>query len=352
MQIHALILAGGSGTRFWPSSRRSRPKQLLPLGGDDSLLHRTVKRISASVPATNVWVCTTEALADDVAVDLPMVPREQILAEPEGRNTAAAIGWAVAMMPEEVRRGVIAMLPADHHVEDPPAFCAALESAAEIAAAGKQVLTLGVRPTRVETGYGYLELERLPTGGLDAVTVARFTEKPDLATAEEFVSGGRHLWNAGIFVFSGSLMLDLLTRLQPELARGIESVTAAVDTKEASSLYAELESISIDYAVMERLDDLLTIPLDCGWTDLGSWEAIAELLAGDAGDNRERGDVIAIDATDNLLWADEGTVAVVGIEGLVVVRTGDSVLVIPRERAQDVRLIVERLRADDRSDLL
>jgi len=205
-----------------------------------------------------------------------------------------------------------------------------------------------VRPRWAETGYGYLELgEEL---GEDVRRVVRFSEKPDAETAERYFQGGNHLWNAGIFVFRGTTLLDDLGRFEPEIGDGLARI--AEDHGRTDEVYPGFKSISIDYAVMERLDSIGTVPLDCGWSDLGSWEALAEVLAEDEDANCGHGDVIAIDSEKNLLWADEGTVAVVGVEGLVVVRTGDSVLVMPRERSQDVRRVVERLRSEKREDLL
>jgi len=344
----ALILAGGSGTRFWPLSRRARPKQLLALEGERSLLQATVDRLAPRIASENVWICTTEALAEAVREQLPEVPPEQVLAEPEGRNTAPAIGWALHQMPESARDGVVAVLPADHRFGEAATFREVLSRAGEAAAATGRVITLGVTPRWAETGYGYLELGDDLGGGLRRV--ARFAEKPDAATAERYFEGGGHLWNAGIFVFRGSVLLSHLERLAPEIAAGLEKIAAESDR--TAELYAELPSISIDYAVMEKLDSIATLTLDAGWSDLGSWQALAEILPADESGNSTRGDVVAIDAEDNLLFADEGTVAVVGVSGLVVVRTGESVLVVPKERSQEVKQIVTRLRENERADLL
>jgi len=348
--LQALILAGGSGTRFWPLSRRSHPKQLLPLEGERSMLRTTVDRLAPEIGPEAVWVCTTEALAGAIRRELPEVPPEQILAEPEGRNTAPAIGWSIVSMPEELRRDTIAVLPADHRFGDAAAFRRTLAAGAAAVARDDRVIALGVTPRWAETGYGYLELgeELDPETGLRAVK--RFQEKPDAATAGEYFASGNHLWNAGIFLFRGTSLLRHLSHFEPEIGRRLDDLAASPGR--LAEIYPTLKSISIDYAVMERLDTIASLPLDCGWSDLGSWEALAEILpAGDAG-NRGRGDVLAIDAKDNLLYAAEGTVAVLGVEGLVVVRTGDTVLVMPRERSQEVRRIVDELKERRRDDLL
>jgi mannose-1-phosphate guanylyltransferase len=347
--VRALILAGGSGTRFWPLSRKRRPKQLLPLEGDRSLLRSTVDRLHPLIAPEDVWVCTTRELADAVRQDLPRVPPEQILLEPIGRNTAPAIGWSIRSMPEEARRGVVAVLPADHRVGDPAAFRDTLARAARAAERDDRILTLGVTPRWAETGYGYLELEEeIGEDGLRLVR--RFVEKPDAETAARYLASGRHLWNAGIFVFRGDTFLDVLTRLQPELARGLEEI--AREPHRLGEIYPKLPAEAIDYAVMEKLGSLGTFPLECGWSDLGSWEALDEVLAHDEAGNAGFGDTLAIEARDNLLVSDQGTIAVLGVEGLVVVRTGDAVLVLPKERSQDVRKIVQALSSRGREDLL
>ncbi|MEM9555540.1 MAG: sugar phosphate nucleotidyltransferase [Acidobacteriota bacterium] len=357
--MRALILAGGSGTRFWPLSRRLRPKQLLALDGERSLLQSTVDRLAPRIDPQNVWICTTEELAEPVRGQLPEVPAAQVLAEPTGRNTAPAIGWSLRRMQAEspdTADDTVAVLPADHRMADAAAFRAALGAAARLARRDDRVLTLGVRPRWAETGYGYLELGApIPDHGDGAEpsrahTVERFCEKPDLATAESWLAGGDHLWNAGIFVFRAPVLLDHLERLRPQLAAGLAAIAA--QPERTAEIYPTLESISIDYAVMEQLDDIATVTLDAGWSDLGSWEALAEILDADLDGNRIDGDALLVDARDNLVRSEGGTVALLGVEGLAVVRTGDAVLVVPRERSQDVRRIVERLRADGRDDLL
>ena len=339
--MRALILAGGGGTRFWPLSRKRLPKQLLALDGERTLLQTTLERLAALVPPDGIWVCTTAELAAQVRRQLPGVPASQILAEPVGRNTAAAIGWAVRSMPPEARREVIAVLPADHRIADPEAFRATLELAATLAGEQERILTLGVTPRWPETGYGYLELGEVLESARGLRRVRRFTEKPDPPTARRFFEGGDHLWNAGIFVFAGTLLLEKLSEYQPVLARGLDEI--ASEPERSAAIYPRLPAVSIDHGVMEKLDDLATLPLDCGWDDLGSWAALWEVLVKDSAGNVERGSVVSVDCRDNLLYAEQGTVAALGVSGLVVVRTGDTVLVVSKERSQEVRRLVAEL---------
>jgi len=348
--VKALVLAGGSGTRFWPVSRRQRPKQLLSLDGGRSLLQATVDRLQPLVEPSSVWVCTTETLTRQVQEQLPLVPEDQILAEPEGRNTAPAIGWSLRSIPAAERDEVVVILPADHRIEDRDAFLRTLETAERITREGDRVMTLGVHPVRPDTGYGYLELGALldPDSGLRKVV--RYTEKPDQATASRFVQSGNYLWNAGIFLFRAGLLLELLEAHQPDIARGLEAIERRPER--IAELYPQLPSISIDHGVMEHLDEVVTLPLDCGWSDLGSWEALFEVLSRDADGNVVQGEVVSVDCQDSLLLAEEGTIAVLGVEGLVVVKTRDSVLVLPKDRSQEIRKIVAALEERGLDELL
>jgi mannose-1-phosphate guanylyltransferase len=348
--MQALILAGGSGTRFWPLSRQDRPKQLLSIGGANSLLVQTVERLQPDVYPEDIWVVTTRRLADQIKAALPSVPEEQILAEPEGRNTAAAIGWSIRSMPPSHREGVIAVLPADHRVQDEAAFRAVLKTAAQVAHEEDRIMTLGVEPRWPETGYGYLEVGATLDSEIGLKQIERFCEKPDLTTAKNFVGAGNFLWNAGMFVFRGNTLLAAIERFEPELGAGLRSITEQPSS--LAALYRDLPSISIDHAVMERLDNLATLPLDCGWSDLGSWPSLMEELGVNEQGSVEVGDVVAVEAQDNLLYADDGTIAVLGVRGLVVVRTDDAVLVVPVERSQEVGRIIDELRSRGSKDLL
>jgi mannose-1-phosphate guanylyltransferase/mannose-6-phosphate isomerase len=349
-KLQALILAGGRGTRFWPVSRSSRPKQLLALDAEESLLRRTMLRLEPLVRAESVWVCTTRELAAAVREQLPEVPSAQILGEPTGRDTAPAIGWSVQRMRRAKGDSAVAVLPADHRMEDGAAFRRSLETAAGEVERSDRVMTLGVKPRWPETGYGYLEQGEVLDDSIGLRRVRRFTEKPDAESAETFVASGDYLWNAGIFVFRAGRLWDLLSQFEPQVAAGLEEIERRPQS--IDELYGKLRKVSIDYAVMERCDDLGTLPLDCGWSDLGSWEALAEVLTKDSAGNSVRGDVLDIDSSGNLLFAEQGFISVVGVSDLVVVRTADSVLVMPRSRSQEVKEVVDRLSERGRDELL
>lgn len=346
--LKALVLAGGGGTRFWPLSRSRRPKQLLALDGDESLLARTVRRLHPLIEPENVWVCTTRALASQVSEQLDEVPIDQILAEPEGRDTAPAIAWSLDRM--NARDDVVAVLPADHRVGDEPSFRSTLAAAAKVVRSQDRVMTLGVVPRWVEPGFGYLELGELEDAQTGLRQVAAFKEKPDLETAERYLASGNHLWNAGIFVFRAGRLLDLISEHEPDIGATLAQIRAQPEKLDRH--YARLPKISIDFAVMEKCSDLATLPLDCEWSDLGSWAALAEILESDANGNAIRGRALALDSSNNLLVAGDGMIATIGVSDLVVIRTGDAVLVAKREQAQKVKELVDMLGCGDFEDLL
>lgn len=348
----ALVLAGGSGTRFWPLSRRTRPKQLLALEGSRTLLQSTVDRLAPLIEPHEVWIVTTKELVKEVRRQLPDVPARQILVEPVGRNTAPAIAWSVRSMPEDLRQAAVVVLPADHRVGDAEVFRLRLAQAIDAVERQDLVVTLGVLPRWAETGYGYLRLGRALDERTGMRRVVKFTEKPDARTAKRFVKSGHYLWNAGIFAFRGARLLELVGEHVPELAAGLERIAASRDKTALAELYPRLPAAPIDTAVMEKLATIATLPLDCGWSDLGSWAALAEVRHKDDQGNAVAGDVVAVDAVDNLLYAERGTVAVLGVSNLVVVRTGDSVLVLPIERAQEVRRILVELEGRGRTELV
>jgi len=352
MAIHAIIMAGGAGTRFWPASRAKTPKQLLPLGADpvEPLLAATVRRLSPLIPPEQVTIATGEALVEATAVVLPAVPRAQLLAEPVPRNTAPCIGWATATILRRDPEALIAVLPADHYIRDEGGFRAVVARALESARTG-HLTTVGIVPTRPDTGYGYIEVGAATTGGAHAVK--RFVEKPSRERAEEFLREKTYVWNAGMFFFRGRDMMDAIATHLPDLARGLAAIERAaadgLEPKVLAEVFPTLPSVSIDNGVMEKASGLAVVRGDFGWNDVGSWESAWELAPKDPAGNALPEGAIAVDARGNFVCdrttnGEKRLVALVGVEDLVLVETDDAVLVIPRSRAQDVRAVVDELK--------
>jgi mannose-1-phosphate guanylyltransferase len=346
-KAYAVIMAGGSGTRFWPLSRRTRPKQLLALGPDDrSLLRATAERVWDTLPPERTFVVTSEQLREQVAQELPELPPHQILAEPVGRNTAPCIGWAATHLKRLDEDAIMCVLPADHYISDTEAYVDTLQRGLDAATHGDYV-TIGIRPTRAETGYGYIEVgSELDPGVFRA---RRFVEKPNRQRAEQFVASGSFLWNSGMFFFRASRILEAIDQHLPGLGQELQRYDAAARAGSEADLiketYATLPAVSIDHGIMEKVDAVSVVPGSFEWSDLGSWTSAWELAPQD-----DRGNVlpeggIAVDAKGNYVTAPEGKlVALVGVDGLVVVDSGDALLVVPKDRAQDVREIVAALR--------
>ncbi len=351
--VHAVILAGGSGTRFWPASRRHAPKQLLPLAGvtDEPLIAATVRRLAPLIPPERVWISTSTSLVEATAAALPGVPRANFLAEPMARNTAPCIGWASAAIERVDPEAIIAVLPADHFIADEPGFLAIVERALETAEDG-WLTTIGIVPTRPETGYGYIEAGELIRHGVNAAV--RFVEKPKRERAEAFLAGRRHLWNAGMFFYRASVMRSAIAEHLPVLAAGLARIDEAAargdEARALRELFPTFPSISIDHGVMEKASRIAVVPGSFGWNDVGSWEVTWEMAPHDADGNKIPEGTVAIDAHNNLVvdrtsHAAGKRWALVGVDDLVIVETDDAVLVIPRHRAQDVRAVVDVLQA-------
>ncbi|HEY4106344.1 MAG TPA: mannose-1-phosphate guanylyltransferase [Polyangiaceae bacterium] len=350
----AMILAGGSGTRFWPASRALRPKQVLALGGSElPLIAQTARRIEALCPAERAVVATGRALVEVTQQALPWFAPDAFLAEPVARNTAACIGWASSLIHRRDPEAVIAALPSDHLIADEAAFRGAVEQAFAVAEDGT-IVTLGIKPDRPETGYGYIEAGSALSRGVHKVQ--RFVEKPDRAKAEEYLASGRYFWNSGMFFFRADAMLRAIQKHMPALASGLERIERAAERgaeterRETKQVFEALESVSIDYGIMERVEKLAVIPADIGWSDLGSWHSVWELGGKDARGNAGKALTVFVDGDRNLVedlrspGATPRVVALCGVSDLCVVQTDDALLIIPRERAQDVRKIVEELK--------
>jgi len=352
--FHAVILAGGSGTRFWPRSRRDRPKQLLDILGDKPLIALTIDRLGGLFRRERIWVVTHR---DQVAgvrrhVDLD---DDRILIEPSSRNTAPAVGLAALRLRREAGDdAVFAMLPSDHYVADVDAFLKTLMIAKDVAAQG-QLVTIGIRPRYPETGYGYIDvgeaLEELEYPGVHQVS--QFVEKPDPQTAARYVESGAYMWNSGTFIWRVGTLLDALRTQLPDVHEGLREIEQAdFEPDTVARVYEGFPDISIDYGIMERAENRAVVLGDFGWSDVGSWSALGELLDGDAQGNVTQGDVLALDCHDSVLIGDGSLLATVGMRDVVVVATDDAVLVCPKERAQDVKRVVQALQERGQDECL
>jgi len=365
--VQVLVLAGGSGTRLWPRSTDGRPKPFLALTGGESLLRETWRRAADLAGAENVFVSGRAAHQPLLVAELPEVPPARLVLEPVRRNTAPAIALSALAASEEAPDAVLAVLPSDQAVRDEPAFLAALRAAIEAAQTHDAFVTLGIPPTRPETGFGYMEVEetkekisaeekkereeKISLKGergeaLAPVRVVRFVEKPVLARAEEFLASGagHFLWNAGIFVFRISYLFEELSRLAPEIldiARRAHAARKAGDSSSFEEIFSSFRSVSIDVAVMEKARAVLAVPCDCGWSDLGSWEAVFEFRGGTSARNVLEGPAEAVEGSGNLVLAEARKVRVVGLSDVVVVESPDGLLVMRRGASDALRRSVE-----------
>ncbi len=349
---YAVILAGGSGTRLWPLSRTTMPKQLLALNGAETLLQQTAQRLRPLVDASRVVTVTHADHRFEVTGQLHALDpglAAGVLAEPIGRNTLPAIAWAAARIARDTPDAVIGVFSSDHAVADPAAFLAAWQAAENAAEAG-YIGLFGMRPTSPETGFGYIEAGaslQLPGQGGNTVDqrvrrVARFVEKPSADKAREFLASGNYYWNGGMFVFRADRFLAMLERCQPALYAALPKL-AGGGTLASADLYRELPAISIDYGVLEHADNVAVVPVDMGWSDLGSWDALYQQRTRDADGNMIEGDVVAVDSRNNLLWSDCGTLATLGLENIAVVQTRDATLVCSRDHTADLKQLVAKV---------
>jgi mannose-1-phosphate guanylyltransferase len=370
-----VILAGGSGTRFWPRSRRTRAKQVLALDGESTMIQQTLARLLPLAAASDVWVITNSLLDETIAKQLPDVPQANILSEPVARNTAPACALAAFLLETKSPETVIGIFPSDHVVKNPARFVEVIRAGVALAASGEKIVVLGVPPTRAETGYGYIELGEVvaPVEGVPVRRVKRFTEKPDRAKAEEFVASGNYAWNGGIFLWSARTLANAIREHCPAMAPLLERIAAAHGASESefdkvfAEVYPQCQNISIDYAVLEPRSakgelkaEIYCLPADFAWNDLGSWASLHEHVADCAPAevalknvcDGVKSESVVIDARGNYVYAPGKVVALVGVSDLVVVETADALLITTRERSQDVGKVVAELKTSGREDLI
>jgi mannose-1-phosphate guanylyltransferase len=368
VDFRPVILAGGSGTRFWPRSRRARAKQVLVLDGERSMLQQTVERLMPLTTLEKTWVITNELLAGEIANQLPGLPACQIVQEPVARNTAPACGLAAFLIERENPEAVLGVFPSDHVIGDEPRYIKALQKGIELAAAGENIVVLGIEPTRAETGYGYIETGDLLADG-DGLYVRRFTEKPNQTRADEFLAAGHYYWNSGMFLWSARTLANAVREHLPETAPLLESIASKWGTAEFDEVFRKLypacENISVDYAVLEprsakgeHLSHLYCLPAQFAWNDLGSWASLYEYqlekrLRGDPDGNvADSKGHMALDAADNYIFSPRKFVAVVGVKDLVIIDTEDALLIAHRDNSQDVGKIVKELGSRGRNELI
>jgi mannose-1-phosphate guanylyltransferase len=368
IDFRPVILAGGSGTRFWPRSRRAHAKQVLVLDGESSMIQQTVERLKPLAGLDKTWVITNEFLAKEIADQLKGLPAGQIVQEPVARNTAPACGLAAFLVERENPDAVLGVFPSDHVISDEPRFLKALQKGIAVAAAGDNIVVLGIEPTRAETGYGYIETGDYARDD-SALHVRRFIEKPNLNRAEEFIAAGNYYWNSGMFLWSARTLANAVREHLPETAPLLEAIAAAYGTPQFEeifhSTYPKCENISVDYAVLEprsakgeHLSHLFCLPAEFSWNDLGSWASLYEYqletrLSGDSeGNVADTEGHMAIDAASNYIYSPKKYVAMVGVENLVVIDTDDALLIVHRDRSQDVGKIVKELGLSGRTDLI
>lgn len=355
MKRFEVIMAGGGGTRFWPLSRRKRPKQLLNITGDDIMLNETIKRLDGVVEREDVYIVTNEEqepLMKELLIN--GVPFRNILVEPSARNTAPCILYAASLLKKLHGDGVMCVFPADHHIGVPSEYRRVIERAAQIAQESDSIVTIGIKPTFPATGYGYIS--RGDAVEADAWRVERFVEKPDVETATAYVESGRFSWNSGVFVFRINVILEAFRKYLPDMVQKMSAIVDSYGTdaqdRVLREVYPTLQSISIDYGIMEQADNVLVMEGDYGWSDVGSFDALDTVYQADEQGNIAIGDSLLLDSTDCIVRSEEKMIALIGVENLIVVESEDAILVCKKETAQDAKKAVELLSEQGRAELL
>jgi len=354
----AVIMAGGRGERFWPRSRVSLPKQFLNLIGDKTMLQLTVERVQDLVGISGTYIVAGLDFKNIIMEQVPHLPEENIVIEPFGRDTAAAIGLAALVLKRKDPREVMIVLPADHYISDVPRFQEVLKSAVAAAWRGEYIVTLGITPHRPETGYGYISQGELfdTFNGVPAYRVVRFLEKPDYAKAVRLLSTGNYLWNSGMFIWRVDLIGQLIEKYTPQLAQGLSIIGQARETEQylavLGEVYAGLPKISVDYGILEKAEKVLVIRGDFGWDDIGSWTALERYAEKDERGNVIEGRGVFLDTSDTFVYSPGQTVGVIGVENLIVVNDRDSLLVCCKDRAQELKKIVQALKDEGLDEAL
>ena len=358
--MYAVIMAGGRGTRFWPRSREAKPKHLLDIVSNRTIIQETVDRIKLLISPENILIVTGKKHARELIRQLPEIPVKNIIIEPVGKNTAACIGLAALHIQKRVPDAVMVVLPSDHAIGNPREYLAVISAASRVASQEGYLVTIGIKPTGPETGFGYLEAgdSQVTDAGKQVFRVKSIREKPDLVKARKFVQSGKFYWNSGMFIWKASAILKEIERCLPDLNEGLRKIKEVLGTpKEAATVpkvYQGLASISIDYGVMEKADNVLMLAGDFGWSDVGSWDALWEISAKDNSGNALQGGGSAIftDTEGALVYSPKKLVAVVGVKDLIIVETADALLICKKGRSQDVKKVVDTLEAAKKTKYL
>jgi mannose-1-phosphate guanylyltransferase len=348
--LYAVIMAGGSGTRFWPWSRKETPKQLLKLTGQETMITQTVNRIIGEIPSENIYVVTTSTLAESIEEELSQIPAKNIISEPFGRNTAACIGLAAAIISKRDSNAIMAVMTADHIIEPPDLFLKALKCAEELATEKNALVTFGIKPTEPSVNYGYIQRDEdvINLHGFPVYDVKGFTEKPDRITAETFLKSGKYYWNSGIFVWSVNTILENISALMPELSQGLERIGKSLETPDESSVisheYEKFDNISVDYGIMEKASNVKIIETDFTWDDVGSWLAVERLNKSDNNNNTILGNHCGFDTHGNIIIGDnERLITTINVSDMIIVNTKDVTMVCSKNSAEDIKKLTELL---------
>lgn len=361
--MYGVILAGGSGTRFWPKSREQSPKQLLKIVGQNTMIQSTVERLLPLIPPENIFLVTHALHAFETCHQTEGfgIPPSQLLAEPVGKNTAAAVGFAAKILHEKDPNAVMAVFPADHVIKDPEAFCEILRRGAEIADKG-YLVTLGIQPTRPEEGYGYIKQGQALEGSNGVYEVERFVEKPDAKTAQKFIAEGGYSWNCGVFLWKAATILEEMQTHLPELYEKLPSIVSHTTTNkrkydyrildsEGEIIYDSLPFISIDNGILEKSKRVAVIPATIQWSDVGAWDALTDVAEKDADGNVFTKNVTSLDCTGSIIQGEERIIGAVGLKDMIVVDTPDALLVCDKNQAQKVKLLVNELKEKNRPEV-
>lgn len=355
MQIYGVIMAGGSGTRFWPLSRKTTPKQLLNLSGNGLMINETIDRMAGFIKKENIFIVTNAEQADKMKELVEDgIQMDHILSEPAARNTSACVGYAAMEIIKKYGDGVMCIFPSDHYIKDEDSFTKVLKDAIRVAESSDKLVTIGITPTFPSTGYGYIKFDKMQNENVKSVE--KFVEKPNYETAVKYLKSGEFLWNSGMFVWKASTIMNDFKRFLPKVYNALVEISDAMNTEDEADtitkIYPTIPSISIDYGIMERSDEVVVIEGDFGWNDVGSWDMLGALYDTDDNGNIIKGDQINLETSNCISYSDKRLIATIGIENTIIVETDDVVLVCDKEKAQDVKKIVDMLKEQGKEEYL